>query len=97
MDKDILQVALSESAGSDVVVDVHLLLALKEEVVDELLLPAAISVSLEHSYAGVDEIEVKHGNMRPGAKGGRELESCFKRKEKTSASSLRMVEYLDSE
>lgn len=63
-------------------VDMHLLLALEEEVVDELLLPASVSVSLEHPYAGVDEVQVKHGNMRPGAKGRRELESYSRERER---------------
>ena len=46
-----------------------------EGVVDELLLPVSVFVSLEASYAGIEEIEVKHGDMRPGAKRGRQLES----------------------
>lgn len=56
-------------------VNMHLLLALEEKVVDELLLPVSVCVSLEASYAGVDEVEVQHGDVRPSAKGGRQFES----------------------
>lgn len=59
-------------------VDVHLLLALEEEVVCELVLPVVEALAVEAAYSGVDKVEVKHSDMGPGAEGGRKLEGCCK-------------------
>lgn len=76
LDEDVLEIALAEGRRGDVVVDVHLLLALEEEVVRQLVLPVVEGVAVEAAYARVDEVEVEHCYVGPGAKGGRELEFC---------------------
>jgi hypothetical protein len=43
-------------------------------VVDQLLLPSAVFVALEAAYAGVEEVEVQHGDVGPGAEGRFEVE-----------------------
>lgn len=60
-------------------IEVHLLLALEEEVIDKLLLPVAVGVPLEAADAGVDEVQVQHGDVRPCAEGRGELEGCCHR------------------
>lgn len=44
-------------------VEMHLLFAVEEEVVDELLLPVAKGVTLEAARAGLEEVEMKHGDV----------------------------------
>lgn len=51
-------------------VEMHLLFALEEEVVDELLLPVAERVALEAARAGLEEVEMEHGDVRPGTEAG---------------------------
>ena len=60
-------------------IDVHLLLALEEEVVDELMLPVPVDVAVEAAYPGVEEIEVQHGYVGPGAECRTELEDYLRR------------------
>lgn len=57
-------------------VEMHLLLAFEEEVIDELLLPVTVSFAVEAASAGVNQVKVQHGDVGPGAEGRRELESC---------------------
>lgn len=57
-------------------VDVHLLLAFEEEVINELLLPVAVHVAVEATYPGVEKVEVQHGYVGPRAECWFELEVC---------------------
>lgn len=77
MNEDVFEVALADGGGDDAVVEMHLLLAFEEEVIDELLLPVAVGVALEAADAGVDEVEVKHGDVGPGAESRGKLEGVM--------------------
>lgn len=50
------------------------MLGVVEEVVDEMLLVDGRGGSGEAAKAHGEKVHVKHGHLRPGAEGGREVE-----------------------